>query len=124
MELILQETAAAILGLDPDYSTHEEIETARATQLADASAGDASAADMINRAAALLLGVLGPATAADGALDIEDGLSIGPFSLACNIPQLKKLGITAVLSVDAARPPLFELEMADVSFTRAPRVYT
>ncbi len=28
--------------------------------------------------------------------------------------RLQQLGVSAVLSVDAARPPLFELEMADV----------
>ena len=37
------------------------------------------------------------------------------YSLSSDVERLQQLGVSAVLSVDAARPPLFELEMADVS---------
>ena len=57
MEDVLEQTAAAILGLDPDYSTQQEIEAARTAALAALPPeGDDVAAQMVERAAALLLG--------------------------------------------------------------------
>ena len=85
---------------------------------------DPIAAEMVERAAALLLSSTGgeafggatdsPGGGRGGALPIDDGLWIGPFSTASDLGVLARLGISAVLSVDASKAPLFELEMADV----------
>ena len=115
MEDALAETAAAILGLDPDYSTQAEIEAARRAQLAKLGGGDDVAAQMVERAAALLLGgQAGGAAGSSGATQIDEQVSIGSYAVGSDVQRLQELGVTAVISVDAARPPLFELEMADV----------
>ena len=121
MEDALAETAAAILGLDPDYSTQAEIEAARRAQLAKLGGGDDVAAQMVERAAALLLGgQAGGAAGSSGATQIDEQVSIGPYAVGSDLQRLQELGVTAVISVDAARPPLFELEMADVRPPPAP----
>ena len=111
MEDVLEQTAAAILGLDPDYSTQEEIETARRAALAALSqtGGDSVAIEMVERAAALLLGGIGCSlgSAYTESVAIDEHVSIGPYSLSSNLDKLQALGVTAVVSVDAARPPLF-----------------
>jgi hypothetical protein len=115
MEDVLEQTAAAILGLDPDYSTQQEIEAARTAALAALPPeGDDVAAQMVERAAALLLGGMGGDAVVDDSVTVDEQVSIGPYALSSHVERLQKLGVTAVLSVDAARPPLFELEMADV----------
>lgn len=120
MEDVLEQTAAAILGLDPDYSTQQEIEEARRNALAALPLGsDDVASQMIERAAALLLGGAGGGVPAESVIDVDEQVSIGPYSLSSDVDSLQQLGVTAVLSVDAARPPLFELEMADVRATQS-----
>ena len=114
MDKVLYQTAAAILGLDTDYSTRAEIEGAKALALAQLPPGDDVAVQMIERAAALLLSGLDVSNSGEEATAIDEGVSIGPYAIAGNVERLQELGITAMISVDAARPPLFEVEMADV----------
>lgn len=124
MDEILEQTAAAILSLDPDYSTQDEIETARRGALAALSqtGGDSVAVEMVERAAALLLGGMGGSSgsADTESASIDEQVSIGNYSLASNLDKLQTLGVTAVVSVDAARPPLFgeSLKLLPPAFRR------
>lgn len=76
--------------------------------------GDDVSLQMIERAAALLLGGMSGGATAEEPVAVDEQVMIGTYSLSSNVERLQHLGVTAVLSVDAARPPLFELEMADV----------